>query len=59
MSGENGWTEVHRSWLAAVAADPGLLDCVERVLADIDNGVMPDGGIPADEAIRRVQAAAE
>ncbi len=53
------WVEVHRSWLAAVEADPGLLDVVGRALADIDNGVIPDGGIPADEAVRRVRAAAE
>jgi hypothetical protein len=53
------WVEVHRSWLAAVEADPGLLDVVGRALSDIDNAVVPDDVIPADEAIRRVQAAAE
>lgn len=45
--------------LRAILSQPDVFERIDRALADIDNGVMPDGGIPADEAVRRVRAAAE
>lgn len=45
--------------LRAVLSRPGVLARIDRALADIDSGVVPDDVIPADEAIRRVRAAAE
>lgn len=35
-----------------------VLDEIDKALEDIDNGIFPTDGIPADEAIRRVQDAA-
>ncbi len=45
--------------LRAVLSQPDVFVLIDGALADIDNGVIPDGGIPADEAMRRARAAAE
>lgn len=43
-------------WVSSTGNE--LFDKIDKALEDIDNGILPNDGIPADEAIRRVRDAA-